>query len=902
MSSRCMHGSEGKRLMGKISIKIDNQDIEVHKGASILEAALAHNIYIPHLCYHPDLKPAGSCRLCLVEMDDGKLLTSCRTTVKEGMVIKTKSAEVDRVRRPIVEMIIANHHMDCRNCGKKGQCALQRIRAYMKIDKKRIQRFRLPQEELPSDDSNPFFVRDHNKCVLCGICVRTCQEIVKVSAIDFACRGNNTVIAPFGNKPIAESKCVSCGECVIRCPVGALLPKKKTGRPSSEVKTTCSYCSIGCGLYLGMHDNIIVNVRGNHESPVNKGLLCVKGRFGMSFVNSPERLTKPLIRKNIINPPSPRYESIPTTFTKGGKEGFVEVSWDEALPFIADQLKNYKADEFALIASTRCTNEDNYIAQKFARVVMGSNNIDTIARLSDAPSLAALLKTLRTGTSTGSISDIEKAACILVIGVNVTHSHPIIGIQIKKAVERGARLIVISPTEIDLCRFAEIWLKPYPGTDLALLMGMNKVIVDDELLDNSFIKKYCDNFEDFKDSLENFSFGRVERITGVSRGTLEEAAKIFATNKPVVILWSEGITQSSHGTDNVLSILNLSIITGNIGQGSSGLIPLFAENNTFGVFDMGCIPDFYPGYHPVTSPEVRERTESLWGSGLNSMPGLTLTEILQAVHEGKIKALYIIGSNPALNIPYTYGVREALKKAEFIVFQDMFMNETAKFANVILPAASFAEKEGTFTNTEGRIQRINKAIEPVGNSRCDWEIICELARLLGKEGFGFTSHEDIMKEITQIVPWYYTDKRGFYTQKDKYILTPLEYRSPEEVSDIDYPLILTTERDVYSSGSLSRKVEGLELLRARDHISLNPKDAADFDINDGETVRIISRWGEVNGISKVTVSSPPGLVIMDFVEEKILQIINPALDPVARTPESKICAVRVESLKESKDE
>jgi formate dehydrogenase alpha subunit len=886
-----MHGSEGKRLMEKISIKIDNQDIEAHKGASILEAALAHNIYIPHLCYHPDLKPAGSCRLCLVEIDDGKLLTSCRTIVKEGMAIKTKSAEVDRVRRPIVEMIIANHHMDCRNCEKKGRCALQKIRAYMKIDKKSIKRFRLPQEELPLDDSNPFFVRDHNKCVLCGICVRTCQEIEKAGVIDFACRGNNTIIATFGNKPIAQSTCVSCGECVVRCPVGALLPKKKTGRPSSEVNTICPYCGVGCGLYLGTRDEAIVNVRGDLESPVNKGLLCVKGRFGMSFVNSPERLTKPLIRKNIINSP----------FSKGERGGIVEISWDEALPLIADQLKNYKADEFALIASTRCTNEDNYIAQKFARMVMGSNNIDTVARLSEAPSLVALLKTLRASTSTGSISDIEKAACILVIGADVTHSHPIIGIEVKKAVELGARLIVISPIEIDLCRFAEIWLKPYPGTDLALLMGMSKVIVDEKLLDNSFIEKHCDNFETFKKSLDNFSFGRMERITGVSRDIIEEAANVYATSKPAVILWSEGITQSSHGTDNVLGILNLSIITGNIRPESSGIIPLLTENNTFGAYDMGCMPDFYPGYHPVTSPEHREKVEAVWGCSLNDEPGLTLTEILQAVQEGKIKALYIIGSNPALNIPYTYGVREAFKKAEFIVFQDMFMNETAKFADVILPAASFAEKDGTFTNTEGRIQRINKAIEPVGNSRCDWEIICELAKLLGNHGFNFSTHEDIMAEISRIIPQYYTNERSFFAQREMFSLTPLQYRPPEEVSDIDYPLILITKRDVYSSGSLSRKVEGLELLRAKDHISLNPKDAADFEIKDGEKVRIISRCGEVNCKAKVTGSSPPGLITMDFVEEKILQLINPALDPVAKTPESKICAVRLEPLKEFHD-
>jgi predicted molibdopterin-dependent oxidoreductase YjgC len=901
-----------------IAIKIDDQDIIAQKGTTILETALSNKIYIPYLCYHPDLKPAGTCRICLVELDNGQLVPSCRTPLIEGMVIRTKSSEIDKVRRPIVEMLIANHHMDCRNCAKKGRCELQRIMAYMKIDKKRIkQRLRLPKKELPPDVSNPFFERNPNKCVLCGICVRTCHEIQKINAIDLVGRGYTTKIAAFGNKLIAESRCESCGECVIRCPVGALVSKHLC-RPAQGVNTICPYCGVGCGIFLGIRDNNIVNVCGDKDNPSNKGYLCVKGRFGLSFVHSPDRLTTPLIRQGKgagkDNPPksphTPLWKRRAEGDLKGGEERFVEVSSDEALTTIAKKLKKYKGEEFALIASAKCTNEENYIAQKFARVVMGSNNIDTSVRLCHGSTIAAMAvaNTLRMitplipplprgglggyiltkeETEVGMV-DLTRSSCILVIGANITHSHPVLGLRVKKAVENGAKLIVISPKEIDICRFAEIWLKPYPGTDLALIMGMCKVVVDEESYDNSFIERHVDRFDDFKESLEDFSLGRVERITGVSRDAVEEAARIFTKGNPSAILWGTGITQHSQGTNNVLSLINLSILTGNINKHSSGLIPLWGQNNAIGTCDMGCLPDFYPGYQPVSDPQIRKRFENLWGKELNPKPGLTLSEILDATRDGKIKALYIIGSDLFSSVAPSKKVKGALKKAKFIVFQDMFHNETAKYAHVILPAAGFAEKEGTFTNTERRIQKINKALEPVGNSLPDWQILCELARKLNGSGFNFNSSEEIMSEISSVTS-------GFPSQKDKLKFTPLQYKPPAEVSDIEYPLILTTERDLYSEGFLSKKVEGLNILRTKELIYINPKDAADFEIKDGKIVRVISRWGEISGEARLTNSTQAGLVTINLFEEKINQLINPARDSVSKTPELKICAVRIEA-------
>lgn len=880
--------------MGRVALTIDGQKIQTWQGATILETALDNKIYIPHLCYHPDLKPAGSCRVCMVKLGNGQLTASCRTPVQEGMVVETKSPEIDRVRRPIIEMIIANHHMDCRNCLKKGQCELQRIMAHMKIDKQKIgQNMRLPVTGVPVDETNPFFIRDHNKCILCGICVRTCQEIAKVHAIDFAGRGNTAKIAAFGDKAIAGSKCVSCGECVIRCPVGALVlrnPKK----PLQHVKSVCPYCGVGCGIYLGVRKNEIVQVKADTANPVNSGRLCVKGRFGTGFVHSPDRLQEPLIRQG-------RGKGKGKDITHESQR-FRVASWDEALEFVAKKLKKYKGEEFALIASTQCTDEDNYIAQKFARVVMGSNHIDTSARLSYSPNIAAFR---RTGKCVGFDSpeltagfpdlakqrtdQLEHAAGILIAGADITRSHPVLGLRIKEAIENSAKLLVISPNETEFCRYAEKWLKPYPGTELALLMGMCSLLVEEELFDDAFTRMYCSNFDEFRETLDDFSLGRVERITGVPRDLIEEAARIYAASKPAAIFWGSGITQYAHGTENVHALINLAILTANITH-PLALSPLSEQSNTLGACDMGCLPDYYPCYQTVGSSEVREKFESLWECRLHPEPGLALTEIIDATLAGKIKALYIIGSDPASMIAPPGKVQAALKKAEFIVFQDLFMNETARFAQVVLPAASFAEKEGTLINTEGKVQRIERALEPLGNSRPDWAILCSLAEKLERKGFAFENADDILSEVVSIIQQF-PEKIGSFK------LFPLQYTPPEETTDMDYPLVLTAEGDLYGGGVLSEKTEGLRVLRPENHIYINPKDADDFEIAEGETVRIVSRHGSLDTDVRLARTTPVGLAVMNQEGAKINQLLNPALDVISKTPEMKMCAVRLEKIK-----
>ena len=885
--------------MEKLALTIDSSDIIAEKGMTILEAALKNGIYIPHLCYHPDLKPSGACRLCLVEMEDGELVTACRVPVKKGMVVRTKSSKVDKVLHPIVEVLIANHHPDYRGYPSSGQGELQRIMAHLHIDRKRLQRLRLPTEKLARDTSNPFFDFDPNGCVLCGICVHTCEDIAGVSAINFISRGYKTKVAPFGDKPFAQSRCESCGECVIRCPVGALIPKN-VQRPKHEVRSVCPYCGTGCGIYLGIQDNVIINTRGDPDSPANKGNLCVKGRFGLTFVTSPERLTSPLVKLN-------------------GE--FTKTSWDEALELVATKLAKYKGNQFALIASTKCTNEDNYIAQKFARVVMNTNNVDNGARLCHASNIVGLQEAIGIGAVTNSIEEIEKAACILVIGTNITQAHPVIGLRVKRAVQNGTKLIIINPREIDLCRLPNIWLRLYPGTDIALLMGMSRVIVDEGLLDNHFIEERCQNFKEFTRSLDDFPLGRVERITGVPKDMIAAAARVYATAKPAAILWSTGLTQHFHGSDNVLALVNLAMLTGNIGKPSSGLYPLVGQNNAQGACDMGCLPNFYPGYQVVTDAEVQKKFGAAWGVSLNPAPGLTLTEIWQAVLNGKIKALYIIGLEPILSIANSQEVKKALEKIEFLLVQDIFFTETAKFAHVILPAASFAEKDGTFTNMERRVQRVRKAMEPIGNSLPDWKIICELAKRLGGKGFDFKSPDEIMSEIASTVfiyggisyhrldegslqwPCLTPEDPGtpilhmeqFRTPNNKANFIPLEYKRSAEVPDVDYPLILTTERILYQQGTLSHRVNGLNILSSKNLIEINPRDATNFGINDGDIVEIISRRGEIKTKAKVTATSPPSVVTINFhfVNNQINMLTNLALDPVAKTPETKLCAVRI---------
>ncbi len=891
-------------MMEKVIFTIDGVEVTANKGDTILKAALEHGIYIPHLCYHPDLKPFGGCRLCMVEIQGKGLTISCKASIEAGIAVITESPQINKVRRIAAELLIANHERNCLECFKNPECELQKVAGYLGIKEERLSRLKRTNRKFPVDDSNPFFSRDLNKCILCGICIRTCDEIQGVGAIDFAFRGPDTRVSAMKDKPIMESECVSCGECVVRCPVGALIPKT-TQRPAREVKSICCYCGCGCGIKLGVRGNVIVGVQGDRENPTSKGRLCVKGRYGIAeFVHHPDRLTTPLIRKD-------------------GE--LKQASWDEALELVAARLREYAPEEVAFIASAKCTNEENYVMQKFARAVLGTNNIDHCARLCHAPSVAGLVQSFGSGAMTNSIEEIEEAACILAIGTNTTVSHPVIGLEIKKAVRNGARVIVANPREIDLCRFADLWLRLRPGTDVALLMGMMRVIVDEGLLDSSFIEQRCQDFDLFKDSLSDFSLDFVEQITGVPSKDIAEAARLYATDKPAtIILYSMGITQHSHGTDNVLATANLAMLTGNIGKRCTGVDPLRGQNNVQGACDMGCLPNVYPGYQAVADPAIREKFETAWGCSLPSSPGLSLVEMFDAAYRKEIKALYLVGENPALSDPDVQHVREALARLEFLVVQDIFLSETAEFAHVVLPAASFAEKNGTFTNTERRVQLVRKAIEPIGDSKPDWWIISQVAQRLGAKGFDCNCSSDITEEMRKLTPSYggiSCDRLGneglqwpcpsedhpgtcilhtntFVRGKGRFM--PLKYTPPAEMPDADYPLVLSTGRSLYHfhTGTMTRKVSGLNMIEPEGAVEINPQDASKLSIAQGDKVKVSSRRGEVITKAKVTEALPPGVVFMTFhfAESAANILTNPKLDPVSKIPELKVSAVKVEKL------
>ncbi|MDP2983632.1 MAG: formate dehydrogenase subunit alpha [Candidatus Latescibacter sp.] len=890
--------------MDSITLTIDGLVVTAEKGKTVLETALENGIYIPHLCHHPDLKPTGVCRLCMIEIEGRGMTISCKTPVEQGIVVRTESPEIAKVRRIATELLITDHHSDCLACKQDNHCELQKIAAFVGIDRVRLDRMRMPKRLSPIDSSNPFFDLDPNKCVLCGICVRTCDEIQGVNALDFLHRGYKTKIGTFGDKPIVESVCESCGECVSRCPVGALVPKHNR-QPSREVKTVCTYCGVGCGIYLGVRGDTIVGVRADRENPVNRGSLCVKGRFGYDFINHPDRLTTPLIKKD-------------------GE--FVEAGWDEALALVTKKFAENRGERFVAVSSAKCSNEVNYLIQKFARAVMGTNNVDHCARLCHSPTVAGLAQSFGSGAMTNSINEISEARCILAIGSNTTAAHPIIGLKVKKAVRNGARLIVANPKRIDLLRHAEIFLQHRPGTDVALLMGMMRVIVDEGLYDADFIEKRCENFAAFKKSLLHYGLAFVERTTGVPREKIIEAARCYATVKPASILFAMGITQHSHGTDNVLAVSNLALLTGNIGKPSSGVNPLRGQNNVQGACDLGALPNVYPGYQKVDSPEIRQKFESAWGCALSGAPGVASTEMFDLIGDGGIRAMYLVGENPVLSEANSTHVVETLKKLDFLVVQDIFLTETALLADVVLPAASFAETDGTFTNTERRIQRIRKAIEPIGDAKPDWWITCRIAQKMGAKGFEFSHPREIMEEISTVSPIYagitydriedvgiqwpcisrehpgtpilHTER--FNTASGKGIFKPLVYRESAELPDDDYPLILTTDRSLYHfhTGTMTRRVAGLEKLDGWELLKINPQDAVQFGITDDSMVYVLSRRGRVRVRTKVTDICKKGVVSMTFHfhESPTNVITNAALDPVAKIPETKVCAVRIEKI------
>jgi len=884
-----------------IELTIDGKQVTGKPDETVLLVARRNRIHIPTLCNHADLEPYGGCRMCLVEVKGVRgLTTSCTMKIAPGMEVKTFSPEIEQARRVSLELLLADHPLECLTCAKNQQCELQTLAAEFGID--RI-RFRKTRDYHPPDESNPFFAYDPNKCILCARCVRTCRQLQGLGAIDLVNRGTRTIVSAANGVPWVDSVCESCGECVSRCPTGALADKQRK-QPLEKIKTTCTFCGTGCGLFLGVRGNEIVSVTADRTNPVNLGRLCVKGRYGNAFVNSPKRLTKPLIKRN-------------------GK--FEEATWDEALDLVARKFAEYRGDAFTAVGSSRGSNEECYLVQKFTRAVMNTNNVDNCARLCHSPTVSGLTKSFGLGGGTNPLADLHGAKCIFVIGSNTTEAHPVAGSLLRRLADNGATLIVADPRKIDLTKHADLWLSQKSGTDVPLLMGMARVIIEEGLHDSNFIASRCENFDDFKAVLKYYDLDTVESITGVPKEQIVRAARLYATGGPAIIIYSLGITEHSHGVDNVMGVANLALLTGNVGKPSAGVMPMRGQNNVQGACDMGCGPTAYQGYQRVNDPEIRKKFEEAWGVPLREEPGLYLVDFFNQALEGNVKALYCVGMDVAYSIADANRVQEALRKMEFVVFQDIFLTDSAQFADVVLPAASFAEKDGTFTNLERRVQLIRKAIEPIGESKPDWWITCEIARRMGARGFDFTNAAEIMDEIARLTPsfagisfarleaggiqWpcFGPDHPGtprlhvekFNTPTGLGHLSPLKYRPSAESADEDYPFILTTGRSLYHFHlAMTSKVPGLMEIEPEETVRLNPVDAERLGIADGDMVRVTSRRGALDVRAKITDVVKPSTLHMTFhfYDQPTNVLTNQALDPVSKTPEYKVTAVRIEKV------
>ena len=943
-----------------IFINVNGKQVQVPEGVSVLDAVNASQTYLSQLCKDPDMKAIGACRTCLVEIEGVRgFPASCSVPARDGMVVRTDTPEVERIRSGVLELTLAMLPSDnpsqpavpspIRGDGEYGQ--LTRAARNYGINGSRWQ----PRIREETDASNPVFNIGMESCILCARCVNACQEEHQfIGAIDFLGAGETGRIGAFMDKPLVESICTTCGQCLSVCPTGAIQAKatiaesiadsaqpltlspgkgvtKKSIAVEKSVSTTCPYCGVGCGINVQVSaEDEIVAVEDDPDNRSSEGMLCVKGRFGTSYVHHPDRLTVPLIKEN-------------------GE--FRKATWDEALDLIADRLVNYRDDDFGTLCSAKASNEDGYIQQKFTRLIMQTNNIDHCTRLCHSPSVEAMLATLGSGATSNSYTDYENAGCLVVIGCDPTSNHPVAASRMRRAVvERGAKLIVVNPRRIDMCDYADLWLRPHPGTDVALLNGMAQVVLDEGLVDEGFVEHRTEGFEDWKRIVLDYPPERVEEITGVSADDLREAARLYARppvpgryaggdgDKPYAgscLIWGMGITQHTNGTPNAHGLLNLALVTGQLGRPGTGVSPLRGQNNVQGCGDAGCIPDNMPGYQGYR-PEAMARFEEAWGGQpLPGVRGLVITQIVQSIGEDHgIKAMYITGENPLLSEPDLNEAAGNFNRLEFLVVQDIFMHETAQIADVVLPATSFAEKDGTFTNSERRVQRIRKAVEPRGQSRPDWDIICDLGRRMCRklglpleDQFTYSHPSEIFDEMAGLTPilsgisYERLDKEGgiqWPCPSPDHPGTPYLYadsfpRGPrarfigynqgplsDERPSRRYPLILNTGRLLYHwhGGTITRRVSGL-LARAPDlEVSINPSDGENLGISDGQAVRVTSRRGELTGKALFTDRMRSGEIFIPFVklsESAANFLTNSAYDPDTMIPEYKVCAVRVEA-------
>ena len=769
--------------METIALSIDGQRIICSAETSILEAAEQNGIKIPRLCYHPELKPFGACRMCLVEDEKtGRLMASCVTPAAPDMVLQTASPRIIKHRRNIARLMIAEHPESCILCSKGNRCQLRWVAAQLGVGETNL--YHMPNYK-PYEEANPFIIRDLSKCILCGKCIRADHELVAVGAIDYNLRGFKSRPATAHELGLEQSSCTFCGTCVSMCPTGALSAKntRYVGSPAQESMSICGFCSVGCSLSMGAADNHIVEVNpASLSGSVNGATLCVRGHFAHDFLNSPERLIAPMGRKN------------------GNRENdeLVPVSWDSALDLIAQRLTEIKAvygpQSIAFCGSSKCTNEENYLFQKIARVLIGTNNIDNGGYISGQSLLKVFDEKTGGGYRPNRLADLEKAEVILVLGADPGHSVPVVSYYLKRAARQGIPLIVVDPRKTELASMASIWLSIKPQTDLELINGLAALLHEKKAYDSSFLDQYTEGFSLFRYSLASLDMEKISRLTQLEMAALNETAELLK-GKKIAIVVGHGVIQQKYGSHTLGAILNLSLITGSLGGAGAGVYVLARENNQLGAMDMGAVPDLLPGRQAIDNNATRKNWEKNWKIKISPDPGLNLVQMIAAAERGNLKALYIMGENPLRALPESARVQNALKNLEFIVVQDILNGETAKIADVVLPAAAISEKEGSVTNLEGRIQSFKAVTAPPAKAKPDWQILDLLSARLG-DADPYGSVEKIRQEIRHFVPMYGSlngpDHSWIQTTSDKAVF---KVRGAEGLIAF-YPLVSTEDSPV----------------------------------------------------------------------------------------------------------
>lgn len=928
-----------------VTLRIDGRATTVPEGTTIWEAARQLGIEIPVLCHEPDLKPVGVCRMCAVEVQGARTLpASCVHPCAEGMEVHTQSALVVKHRKILAELLLSEQPDTSRRREQTGDDALADL-----ADELDARPARWPAGATrPDDASSPVIAVDHQACILCDRCLRACNDIQHNDVIGRTGKGYETRIAFDLDTPMGESTCVECGECAAACPTSALTNQVITIEPHADmqleaVPSVCPYCGVGCALtyHVSREANRVVFVEGRAPSE-NDGRLCVKGRYGFDYATHAHRLTKPLIRKEGSYPKRPLSEHMRgDAGVRRGKSdvyhdyretlsAFREATWEEALGLVASRLSAIRdtsgPNALAGLGSAKCSNEEAYLFQKMIRAVFGTNNVDHCTRLCHASSVAALLETIGSGAVTTTYRDAENADVILVTGSNPTENHPVAATFFKEAAQRGTKIIVVNPRRPRLADHAWKYVRLNPGADVSFTNAIMHVILEEGLEDRAYIERHTENFEALRETVRRYPPEVAAPLCGVDADEIRILARTIGSARAMIVFWGMGISQHVHGTDNARSLISLCLLTGNIGRPGTGLHPLRGQNNVQGASDAGLIPIVFPDYASVADDAHRARFEAAWDRELDSQPGKTVVEIAHAARDGSLRGLYVMGENPFLSDPDVARVREAFCNLEFLVVQDIFLTETAEVADVVLPATSYFEKKGTYTNTDRRVQLGRKVLEPPGEARLDWEILCDVMTRMGYEQ-RYDDVEQVFDEFTELTQsyrglhyrhlegagklWPCPDPEhgegtvvlfddGFPTPTGKARFSPAEVIPPRELPSEEYPFVLNTGRTLvhWHTGTMTRRAKVLDAIEPDAFCQLHPEDLAELGIDDGSIVRLLSRRGSIELRVRATTDVSRGGVFVPFHfrEAAANLLTSDVLDPYGKIPGFKYSAIRVEKV------